>query len=283
MTRIREQLGRYGVWQSSRSLTPELAPGIEQAGYGALWLGSAAADLSGAEQALDATSTLVVATGIVNVWQTDAPSLAAAYHRVAARHADRFVLGVGTGHREIVQQYEKPYDRLAAFVDTLLAEGVPAERLVLAALGPKVLRLAAERTAGAHPYLVPPEHTRWARSEIGPGPVLAPEHKVVLDPDPERARALGRAKVGSPYLHMVNYLNNLRRLGFTDADFADGGSDRLIDAVVAHGTAEQVAARLAEHLAAGADHVAVQVLGDDVLGDARTLAPALGLSAPAAG
>jgi probable F420-dependent oxidoreductase len=146
-----------------------------------------------------------------------------------------------------------------------------------------VLRLAAERTAGAHPYLVPPEHTRWARTEIGPGPVLAPEHKVVLDLDPARARAVGRAKVDNPYLHLANYLNNLRRLGFTDADFADGGSDRLMDAVVAHGSPEQVAARLEEHLAAGADHVAVQVLGDDVLAGARALAPALGLSARAAG
>jgi probable F420-dependent oxidoreductase len=283
MTEIREQVGRWGVWQSSRSVTPELVAGVEQAGYGAFWLGSAAADLSGAEPALDATSTLVVATGIVNVWQTDAESLARAYHRVAAKHGDRFVLGVGTGHRELFQQYEKPYDTLAAFVDTLLGAGVPAERMVLAALGPKVLRLAAERTAGAHPYLVPPEHTRQARAEIGPGPLLAPEHKVVLDPDPERGRALGRARVENPYLTMVNYTNNLHRLGFTDADLAGGGSDRLIDAVVAHGDAEQVAARLAEHLDAGADHVAVQVLGDDLLAGYRALAPALGLSAPAAG
>jgi probable F420-dependent oxidoreductase len=276
MTQIREQVGRYGAWQSERFTTPELAAGVEQAGYGALWLGGASADLSGAERLLDATSTLVVATGIVNVWQTDAASLARAYERVAAEYGDRFVLGVGTGHREMWQQYAKPYQTLSDFVDTLLDAGVPAERMVLAALGPKVLRLAAERTAGAHPYLVPVEYTRQARAEIGGGPLLAPEHKVVLDPDPERGRALGRAKVADPYLKMVNYTNNLRRLGWTDADLADGGSDALIDALVAHGTAEAVAQQLNAHLEAGADHVPVQVLGDDLLGGYRQLAVHLG-------
>ncbi len=249
---------------------------MEGAGYGALWLGSADSDLTGAEALLDATSTLVVATGIVNGWQTDATSLARAYQRVAARFGERFVLGVGTGHREAFQQYEKPYETLSGFVDTLLADGVPADRRVLAALGPKVLRLAAERTAGAHPYLVPVEHTRHARAEIGAAPLLAPEHKVVLDPDPERARELGRGTVANPYLGLVNYTNNLRRLGFTDDDLAGTGSDRLIDAVVAHETPEQVALRLAAHLEAG-DHVPVQFLGDDPLGDAVKLAPALGL------
>jgi probable F420-dependent oxidoreductase len=282
MTQIREQLGRYGVWQPTRLLTPELAPGVEQAGYGALWLGGAVADLSGAERALDATSTLVVATGIVNVWQADAPSVAAAYHRVAAKYADRFVLGIGTGHREMWQQYEKPYDTLAHFVDTLLDAGVPRERLVLAALGPKVLRLGAEKTAGVHPYLVPPEHSRQARAEIGPEPLLAPEHKVVLDADPEAGRAVGREMV-QRYLGLVNYTNNLRRLGFTDDDLTGTGSDRLVDAVIAHGTPEQVAARLEEHLAAGADHVTVQMLGDGVLAGYQALAPALKLSAPTAG
>lgn len=275
MTEIKDQVGRYGVWHSSRTATPELARGIEGAGYGALWLGSAAEDLSGAEAMLDATSTLVVATGIVNVWQTDATSLARAYARVAAEHGDRFVLGVGTGHREAYQQYEKPYETLSNFTDTLLANGVPADRLVLAALGPKVLRLAAERTAGAHPYLVPAEHTRQARAEIGTGPLLAPEHKVVLDPDPQRARELGRRTVANPYLGLVNYTNNLRRLGFTDEDLAGTGSDGLIDAVVAHGTPAEVGVGITAHLSAGADHVAIQMLGDDPLGDLLKLAPAL--------
>jgi probable F420-dependent oxidoreductase len=277
MTQIREQLGRYGVWQSERNTTPELATGVEEAGYGALWLGGASSDLSVAERLLDATSTLVVATGIVNVWQTDAASLARAYQRVAAKHGDRFVLGLGTGHREMWQQYAKPYETLSDFVETLLDAGVPARRLVLAALGPKVLGLAAERTAGAHPYLVPVEHTRQARGEIGAGPVLAPEHKVVLDPDPARGRERGRAKVADPYFKLVNYTNNLRRLGWTDADLQGGGSDALIDALVAHGPADRVAEKLAGHLEAGADHVAIQVLGEDLLGDYRQLAPALGL------
>jgi probable F420-dependent oxidoreductase len=276
MTQIREQVGPYGAWQSERFTTPELAAGLEQAGYGALWLGGASADLSGAERLLDATSTLVVATGIVNVWQTDAASLARAYERVAARHGDRFVLGVGTGHREMWQQYDSPYETLARFVDTLLAAGVPARRMVLAALGPKVLRLGAERTAGVHPYLVPPEHSRQARAEIGPEPLLAPEHKAVLDADPEAARAVGREML-QHYLGLVNYTSNWRRLGFTDDDLAGSGSDRLVDAVIAHGTAEQVAALLAAHLEAGADHVPVQVLGDDPLSGYQQLAPALGL------
>jgi probable F420-dependent oxidoreductase len=282
MTPLREQVGRYGVWQSSRVATPELAAGVEAAGYGAFWLGGAAADLTLAEQLLDATSTLVVATGIVNVWQADAPSVATAYERVAGRYGDRFVLGIGTGHREMWQQYEKPYDTLARFVDGLLTAGVPAGRMVLAALGPKVLRLGATETAGVHPYLVPPEHSRLARAEIGPEPLLAPEHKVVLDPDPERARVVGR-EILQRYLGLVNYTNNLRRLGFTDDDLAGSGSDRLVDAVIAHGPPEQVAARLNEHLAAGADHVAVQALGENLLGDLRRLAPALGLSARGAG
>jgi probable F420-dependent oxidoreductase len=282
MTPLREQVGRYGVWQSSRVATPELAAGVEAAGYGAFWLGSAATDMTLPEQLLDATSTLVVATGIVNVWQADAPSVATAYQRVAGRYADRFVLGIGTGHREMWQQYEKPYDALARFVDGLLTAGVPADRMVLAALGPKVLRLGATETGGVHPYLVPPEHSRLARAEIGPQPLLAPEHKVVLDPDPERARGVGR-EILERYLGLVNYTNNLRRLGFTDDDLAGRGSDRLVDAVIAHGSPEQVAARLNEHLAAGADHVAVQVLGENLLGDLQQLAPALGLSARGAG
>lgn len=279
MTEIRDQIGRYGAWVSARVFTTEVAPGLEAAGYGALWLGGSDSELAGAEQALDATSTLVVATGIVNVWQTDATSLAEAYHRVAAKHGDRFVLGVGTGHREAFQQYQQPYETLAGFVDTLLGAGVPAGRIVLAALGPRVLRLGAERTAGVHPYLVPPEHTAWARAEIGPGPLLAPEHKVVLDPDPERGRAVGRETV-QRYLGMVNYTANLRRLGFTDEDLAGSGSDRLVDAVVAQGSVEQVAARVHEHLDAGADHVSVQVLGDDAAAGQRAVAAALGLRGP---
>ena len=242
--------------------------------------GSPAGDLRDVEPLLAATTRLTVATGIVNVWNSDARETAAAFARVEAAAPGRFLLGVGIGHPEATQEYASPYETLRGYVEALLDGGVPAGRLVLAALGPKVLRLAAERTAGAHPYLVTPEHTRVARDVLGADPVLAPEHKVVLDTDPQRARALGRSRVENPYLHLSNYTANLRRLGWSDEDIAAPGSDALIDALVAHGTAAEVAARLDEHLAAGADHVAVQLLTPpdaDVLDGYRQLARALGL------
>ena len=277
----RDHLGRYGVWRHGRGVTPELALVLEQLGYGTLWLGgSPAGDLTQAEQLIDATTTLTLATGIVNIWQDDAHVAAASFGRIEDRHPGRFLLGVGAGHPEAVQGYERPYDALSRYVDTLLADGVPPGSLVLAALGPKVLRLAAERTAGAHPYLVPPEHTRRAREILGAGPLLAPEQKVVLDTDPERARAIGRPVVEKPYLGLVNYTSNLRRLGWSEEDLRDGGSDALIDALVAHGSAQDIAARLAEHLGAGADHVCLQVLaapGADLPGIYRELAQALDL------
>jgi probable F420-dependent oxidoreductase len=210
---------------------------------------------------LAATTTLVVATGIVNVWNSDAHEVAASFARIEAGFPGRFLLGVGVGHRESTSGYARPYDTLASYVDVLRDAGVPRDSLVLAALGPKVLQLAADRTAGAHPYLVTPEHTRWARGILGDGVLLAPEHKAVLDPDPESGRAVGRARVKTPYLGLSNYTNNLRRLGWSDDDMAGSGSDALVDALVAHGDGGQVAAQLQAHLDAGADHVAVQLLG----------------------
>ena len=279
--RARDQLGRFGVWRGASQVTPGLAGVIEQAGFGALWLGgSPGGDLRQVDELLDATTTLTVATGIVNMWQDEAGRVAASFARIEARRPGRFLLGVGAGHREAIQRYARPYETLVAYVDALLAAGVPADSLVLAALGPKVLRLAAERTAGAHPYLVTPEHTRRARAILGDGPLLAPEHKVVLEPDPQRARAIGRPRVRNPYLGLVNYTSNLRRLGWTDEDLSDGGSDALIDALVAHGTPGQVAARLREHLAAGADHVIIQLLtapGADPAAGYRQLGQALAL------
>jgi probable F420-dependent oxidoreductase len=256
-----EHLGRFGVWRTASQVTPELAAWIEELGFGALWLGgSPGGDLVQAERLLDATARLTVATGIVNMWQSDASEVAASFARVQARYPGRFLLGVGAGHREAIQQYARPYETLASYVDVLLGHGVPRTDLVLAALGPRVLRLAARRAAGAHPYLVTPGYTRQARAILGAGPLLAPEHKVVLDADPERARAIGRARVQAPYLGLVNYTNNLRRLGWGDDDLSGGGSDALIDALVAHGSAGQVAARLTEHIDAGADHVCLQLL-----------------------
>ncbi len=282
MTRhVREHLGRFGIWRGASQLTPGLAGGIERVGFGALWVGgSPAGDLEQVEQLLDATTTLTLATGIVNIWQDDARTVAASFARVEARHPGRFLLGVGAGHREATQEYAKPYDTLASYVGVLLGEGVPDTSLVLAALGPRVLRLAAERTAGAHPYLVTPAFTREARRILGAGPLLAPEQKVVLEANPERARAIGRPRVRNPYLGLVNYTSNLRRLGWSDDDLSGGGSDALIDALVAHGSDGQVAAQLTEHLDAGADHVAVQLLtepGADPLDGYGQLARALGL------
>ena len=276
----RDRLGRFGIWRSESQVTPELAVSIEELGFGALWLGSATGDLAAAEEFLAATTTLIVATGIVNMWQYEPHRVAASFRRVEDRFAGRFLLGVGAGHPEVTQQYAQPYDTLSRYVDILLAEEVPAGSLVLAALGPKVLRLAAERTAGAHPYLVTPDYTRQARKILGPGPLLAPEQKVVIGPDPGPARAIGRSRVERPYLGLANYTANLRRLGWTDADLIGGGSDALIDALVAHGSAAQVAARLTEHLDAGADHVSIQLLTPPGAGPDegyRELAGALGL------
>lgn len=252
--------GRYGVWTGG-SPTPEQAAEIERLGYSAIWVGgSPAADLAFVEPLLAATSTLQVATGIVNIWSAAAGPVAESFHRIEAAYPGRFLLGVGVGHPEATAEYRSPYEALVDYLDALDAAGVPAERRVLAALGPRVLRLAAQRSAGAHPYLTTPEHTAHARELLGPSVFLAPEHKVVLSTDADAARDAGREAVGF-YLRLSNYVNNWRRLGFGDDDVRPPGSDRLIDAVVAHGSADAVAARLGEHLAAGADHVTIQVLG----------------------
>jgi probable F420-dependent oxidoreductase len=278
---LRDQLGRFGIWRGAYQLTAGLAAEIERCGFGALWLGSSPdGDLAQVDELLDATSTLMLGTSIVNMWKDGPHEVARSFARVQDRHPGRFVLGVGAGHPEATRQYERPYETLAAYVDALLGDGVPRDNLLIAALGPKVLRLARDRTAGALPYLVPPEHTRLAREILGPGPLLAPEHKAVLDPDPARARALGRTRVQTPYLGLSNYTSNLRRLGWSEADLSGGGSDALIDALVAHGTAGQVAAQLSTHLTAGADHVAIQLLTEpdaDPVPGYRDLARALKL------
>jgi probable F420-dependent oxidoreductase len=278
---LRDRVGRFGIWGANAQVTAELATAIEQAGFGTLWLGgSPKGDLAQADELLGATGRLVVGTSIVNIWQDGPDEVARSTARLVERYPGRFVPGVGAGHPEATQQYVRPYQALTGYVEALLGGGVKQKDLVLAALGPKVLRLAAERAGGAIPYLVPPEHTRQARAILGPEPLLAPEHKAVVEPDPERARALGRRRVTSPYLGLVNYTSNLRRLGWSDDDLADGGSDALIDALVAHGTAGQVAAQLNEHLAAGADHVAIQLLtepGTDPVPVYQELARALGL------
>ncbi|MDF2825222.1 MAG: F420-dependent oxidoreductase [Mycobacterium sp.] len=274
---LKPELGRFGVWTGG-PVTPEQAKQIEDLGYGAVWVGgSPPADLSFVEPILEQTSTLQVATGIVNIWSADADTLAESYHRIEKAYPGRFLLGVGVGHPEHTQEYTKPYDALVSYLDALDAKTVPTSRRVIAALGPKVLKLAKDRSAGAHPYLTTPEHTAQARELIGNTVFLAPEHKVVLTTDAEAARELGRKTVGF-YLDLSNYVNNWRRLGFTSDDVAQPGSDKLIDSVVAYGTAEEIAARLHEHLDAGADHVAIQVLGskDELVPTLTELAGALG-------
>jgi probable F420-dependent oxidoreductase len=279
---LKLDLGRYGVWLGSRSITPDLAKQIESLGYGAAWIGgSPDADLKWVEPALAQTSSLQLATGIINIWSSPAAEVAESYHRIENDYPGRFLLGIGIGHSEHTQEYRKPYDALVDYLDTLDGASVPTSRRVLAALGPKVLALSAERSAGAHPYLTTPEHTAQARELVGNSVFLAPEHKVVLTTDAEEARKIGRQTVEF-YLGLSNYVNNWRRLGFTDDDLRKPGSDKLIDAVVAYGTPEAIAARLNEHLAAGADHVAIQVLGgwpeDKLLTALGELAGPLGLA-----
>jgi probable F420-dependent oxidoreductase len=278
------ELGRYGVFGHAHALTTERVRLLESLGYGTVWQGgSPPAELLHVEAMLDATSTLKVATGIVNVWTADAADVARSYHRLEAAHPGRFLLGIGVGHPEATARYHSPYKALVDYLDVLDAEGVPAERRVLAALGPRVLRLAADRTAGAHPYLVTPEHTGRARAILGAGKLLAPEQRVVLEADQARARAIGRPTVAKPYLGLTNYTANLQRLGFTAQDVAAPGSDRLIDALVVSGDDERIRQRLEEHHEAGADHVAVQLIaGPDADLDAgfRRLAGLLALPAP---
>lgn len=260
MTELKPDFGRYGVWTFGAP-TPEQAAEIEKLGYGGIWIGgSPAGDLHYVDPILEATENLQVATGIVNVWTAPAKQVADAYKRVEDAHPGRFLLGIGIGHPEHTEEYRKPYDVLVEYLDVLDDECVPTSRRVIAALGPKVLKLAAQRSAGAHPYLTTPQHTGEARNLLGPSVFLAPEHKVVLARDAEASRAIGRETVDF-YLNLSNYLNSWKRLGFTNEDIAKPGSDRLIDAVVAHGTTDDIVKRLSEHLDAGADHVAIQVLG----------------------
>ena len=273
-------LGKFGSF--GRGVTPQQAQEIEALGYGAVWVGgSPPAELAWVEPILENTTTLKVATGIVNIWSAEPGPVAESFHRIDKAYPGRFLLGIGVGHPEAHQEYQKPIDALRGYLDKLDEYGVPKNRRVVAALGPQVLKLSAARAAGAHPYLTTPEHTAEARELIGPEAFLAPEHKVVLTTDADRAREVGR-KALEIYLNLQNYLNSWKRLGFTDEDVAKPGSDRLVDAVVAYGTPEAIAARLHQHIEAGADHVPVQVLtSSDKLVDAlATLAGPLGLNQP---
>jgi probable F420-dependent oxidoreductase len=237
-----------------------LAEGL---GFGAWWLGSSP-KVDDVRPILEATSTLVAATGILNVWSNEPADVGAADAAVRRDYPGRFMLGIGIGHPEATSDYRRPLTTMRTFLDGLDAAPAPppvADRC-LAALGPKMLDLAGERTAGTHPYFVPVEHTRIARERLGAGKLVAPELACVVDTDAVRARAVARdyAKL---YLGLRNYTKTLRDVGFTDDDLAGGGSDRLIDAVIPQGSAEQLAEVVHAHLEAGADHVCVQPLGED--------------------
>ena len=262
------QLGRVGVWWSGSWRDPDdpgrsVAPELESLGYGALW-SSGRFDAGLAphfEKLLASTDHVAVASGIVSIWAGAPEDVGSAVSALEDRFPGRFVLGIGTSHSVAVADYTRPYSKMVAYLDALdaLATPVPPERRVLAALGPRMLRLAAARAAGAHPYFVPVEHTAWARGILGPGPLLAPEVAVVLETDPARARQLARG-YASTYLGLTNYTQNLRNFGFDDEDIRGGGSDRLIDAVIPWGDAATLAAAVRAHLDAGADHVCVQVI-----------------------
>ncbi|HUA05373.1 MAG TPA: TIGR03620 family F420-dependent LLM class oxidoreductase [Solirubrobacteraceae bacterium] len=260
-------IGRIGVWTSYRPFgserAGEAAKLVEQLGYSTWWVGGSP-HVPDLRPVLEATSTLVAATGILNVWANEPGETAAAAAVVRADFPARFMLGIGIGHREATAEYRKPLATMRGFLDGLDASPnpPPVDGRCLAALGPKMLDLAGERAAGTHSYFVPVEHTRFAHERLGPGKLVAPELACVVDTDAARARAVAR-QYAKLYLGLRNYTGNLLRFGFTDADIAGGGSDRLIDAVVPHGSAEQIAEVVRAHLDAGADHVCVQPLGEE--------------------
>lgn len=271
-------LGKFSSF--GMGVTPDDATAIEALGYGAVWVaGSPPAELDWVDPALAATRTLKLATGIVNIWTARAEAVADSFHRIENAYPGRFLLGLGVGHPEADAQFAKPVAALNTYLDVLDQHNVPRERRVLAALGPQVLQLSAQRSAGAHPVLVTPEHTAEARRIIGPDAFLAPAVPVVPTTDVEQARAAGR-KTLELYLGLRNYLNNWKRLGFTDSDITRPGSDRLVDSLIVYGTPETIASRLNEHLEAGADHVPIQLLTSPakVLGTLAELAGPLGLS-----
>jgi probable F420-dependent oxidoreductase len=273
-------IGRVGIWTFQLELQPaavaqQAAVELEELGYGAVWIPEAVGReaFTHAGLLLAATRRIVVATGIANIWARDAMCMAAAQKTLTEAYPGRFLLGIGVSHAPLVEgvrghRYEKPLSAMRAYLDAMdgalyMASAPVTEPVrVIGALAPKMLRLAAERAAGAHPYFVPPEHTAHARSILGQGPMLLPEQAVVIETNASRAREIARAHM-STYLALPNYVNNLKRLGFSDEDISGGGSNRLVDAIVAWGDLEAVCKRVGAHHDAGADHVCVQVLTAD--------------------
>ena len=259
------QLGEFGVWTSYNAIGEENAGVasrlVEDLGFGTFWLGGSP-QLPALRPLLEATERIVIATGILNVWASDPDRVASDFAELEAGFPGRVLLGIGIGHPEATSRYRKPLGAMRDFLDGLdtAAAPIPRARRCLAALGPKMLELSGERSLGAHTYFVPVEHTRTSREHLGETPIVAPELACVLDDDVEfaRAKARGYARM---YLGLRNYTNNLLNHGFTEQDIGDGGSDRLIDAIIPHGGADEIAAVARQHLSAGADHVCVQTVG----------------------
>lgn len=268
-------LGSVGVWsgllrRGDRQAAVAAAAELEELGYGALWFPG-----GGHEDIVDhcwallrGTRKAVVATGIVSVWTHPATAMAEAHHAFTKEYPGRFLLGIGISHQHAVEgagiQYVKPLQKLRGYLDELDAapHPVPVDERILASLGPLSLKLARERSLGTHPYFMPVQHTRIAREAMGPGKIVATELMVVVEPDPSRARKIARAAMDR-YLNAPNYVNNLLRLGYTQQDVTNGGSDRLVDDLIAWGGPEKIAQRIREHHSAGADHVCIQVLTEN--------------------
>jgi probable F420-dependent oxidoreductase len=289
--------GRFGVWLTLLGTRPAAearaaAAEIEALGYGSLWIGESTTNKDAFVNSailLAATERIVVGTGIANLYLRDPFSMQSGALALADAYPGRFVLGVGVSHAPSVNRlghdYGRPIATMRTYLDAMDAVNynppAPAQPplRILAALRTKMMQLARERSDGAHPYLTTPRHTARAREILGDGPLLIPEQGVVIDADPQTARAAARAHL-TPYMGLPNYANSWREEGFTDEDLADGGSDHFVDELIAHGDAGAVAARLAQHVDAGADHVLVQPVVPDLkraVDELRALAPLLGL------
>jgi probable F420-dependent oxidoreductase len=293
---LREAIGRVGVWSFaleslSASEEREVVAEIESLGFRAIWFPESVESrevFSHASWILANTERVIAASGIASIWARDPVAMANGWRMLSDAYPGRFLLGIGVSHAPSVGRrggrYERPFTAMQRYLDAMdrAASSAPEPesplRLVLAALGPKMLELAAERALGAHSYFVPAEHTAFARQRLGPGPILAVEQTVALESDPSEARSIAR-RFAVRYLQTENYARNLKRMGWTDGDVSGQGTDALIDAVVAWGDVDRIAVRVRQHLDAGADHVTVQVIGEDELDPCRKelseLAPAL--------
>lgn len=288
-------LGQVGIWTFALDLQPsahaqEVAAELESLGYGAIWVPEALGReaFTNAALLLAATRRTIIATGIASIWGRDPMASASAQKTLCEAYDNRFLLGLGVSHAPLTgmrgHAYEKPLSFMRRYLEAMdvspFMAPLPSRptRRVLAALAPKMLQLAKERAHGSHTYFVPPEHTSYARAVLGSKPILAVEQAAVIESDPQRARTVARQHM-STYLTLPNYVNNLKRLGFVDDDVSNGGSDRLVDAIVVWGDVSAIEKRVRAHHDAGATHVCVQVLDPDPrvlpLWQWRELAPAL--------